>query len=284
MGVLALDVSGYGVVMSADSQPVALLDGETRVLNTTGQQNRNPILIREEGGFVGLVGFVGTEKIDGIPTRDWLRAFGDKRPQETLPEYANSLAAALSKEWQEHGLSSALEVFISGVENADVRFWYVRNSQGLYDHDWTFKKPSAQFRAVDDLDQNYIAQDLHPGQTKEQLLKSRMYHFRQGVLRPAALVFDAFSLIMNSIYASGVPGFEPIDSLDDLAYFARQRIEFLKRLHSAQHGIYKQRPAPIGGKVHVFGVKVDGELREYPKQRDQARTLVLGRTNRCNFA
>jgi hypothetical protein len=39
MGLLAVDVSAFGVVMSADSQPVELLDGETRVL---AQARRTP--------------------------------------------------------------------------------------------------------------------------------------------------------------------------------------------------------------------------------------------------
>jgi hypothetical protein len=52
----------------------------------------------------------------------------------------------------------------------------------------------------------------------------------------------------------GADGFEPVSSLDDLAYFARQRMEFLKRLSSKKHGIYTKAPAPLGGEVHVVGV------------------------------
>ena len=273
MALLALDVSTYGVVMSADSQPAELLDGENRILTSGAQRTRNPLLIRVGGGFTGLTGYVGTEYIGGAKTRDWLSAFGQEHPNEDLVAYANGLATALTEEWQRLGLSSALEIFISGVENGDVRFWYVRNSQGLYDHDWTFKQPSTEFRAVDDLDPNYIARDLQPGQTKAQLLQTRMYSFREGVLLPAAHVFNAFSEIIETIYAHGIDGFEPIASLDDLAYFVRQRMEFLKRLYSAGHGIYKNPPAPLGGAVHVIGVKVDGEIREYPKLRGQAKTL-----------
>ena len=35
MGLLALDVSAHGVVMSADSQLVECLDGENRVITLT---------------------------------------------------------------------------------------------------------------------------------------------------------------------------------------------------------------------------------------------------------
>jgi hypothetical protein len=121
---------------------------------------------------------------------------------------------------------------ISGVEDDQVRFWFVRNSQGLHDHDWTYKPPRSEFQAVNDLDDNYMPRDLRPGQTKEQLLQTRLYSFRQGALLPAAPVFDAFGVILRTIYAHGVEGFEPVASLDDLAYYARQRMEFLKRLYS----------------------------------------------------
>jgi hypothetical protein len=120
-------------------------------------------------------------------------------------------------QWQRLGLPSVLEIFISGVEGGEVRFWYVGNSKGLYDHDCTVKQPTSEFRAVDDLDVNYIPQDLGAGQTKEQLLKTHFYSFRQGVLLPAAPVFDAFRTILGPIYAHGGDGFEPVLSLDDLA-------------------------------------------------------------------
>jgi len=274
MGLVALDVSAFGVVMSADSQPVEFVDGENRVLTTTTQRTtRNPILIRVGGGFRGLTGYVGTERIGGATTRDWLSQFGQDHADDDLGSYANALAAALTEEWQLFGVASVLEILIGGVETGDVQFWYVRNSQGLREHDWTYEAPSAQFSAVPDLDANYVARDLQPGQTKDELLQTRMYSFRQGVLLPAAHVFNAFSEIIGAIYTHGIDGFEPIASLDDLAYFARQRMEFMKRLYSAKHGIYKDSPSPLGGVVHVLGVTVDGEIREYPKIRGQARTL-----------
>jgi hypothetical protein len=275
MGLLAVDVAGFGVVMSADSQRVELLDGEHRVL-AGGPRTRNPILLREGGGFTGLVGYVGTEEIGGKNMRDWLDAFSANHANETVAEYANALAAALTSEWQQLGLVSILEVFITGVKDGDLQFWYVRNSQGLYDHDWTFKPPSAEFRAVNDLDENYVPRDLQPGQTKEELLQTILYSLREGVLLPAAPVFDAFATILGTIYAHGVDGFDPVASLDDLAYFARQRMEFLKRLYSNKHGIYRKSPAPLGGTVHVLGVTPQGAIREYPKQRAQVKTLRSG--------
>lgn len=274
MGVLALDIGHFGAVMSADSQPVQILHGSNRVI-AGGSLSRNPIVRRVGGGFRGLTGFVGTETIDEEPTGEWLEAFGRAHPDASVGDYSKTLAAELTRQWQRHGLSSVLEIFVSGVEGAEVRFWYVRNSQGLYDQNFTFKQPSSEFRAVDDLDQNYIGPNLKAGQSKEQLLQTRLYSFRQGVLLPAAPVFDAFTGILATIYAQGIEGFEPVASLNDLAYLARQRLEFLKRLYSAKHGIYKKPPAPVDGIVHVYGVSRHGEIREYGKHRNQVRILPL---------
>ena len=58
------------------------------------------------------------------------------------------------------------------------------------------------------------------------------------------------------------------------------RIEFLKRLYSDRHGIYKKSPAPLDGDVHVFGVGLDGQIRQYPKIRTQAKTLRPARPGR----
>jgi hypothetical protein len=272
LGLLAVDVSRFGVIMSADSQPIELRDRETRVLAQAGQRRtRNPIVTRDGGGFTGLVGFVGTETIGGHTTRDWLSRFGISHAEDDLRTYAKALGDELTTQWRTLALVSVLEILITGVENGDVRFWFVRNSNGLYEDEWTYRAPLPDFSVVDDLDANYIPTDLQPGQSKEDLLQTRMYSFRLGSLLPAAPVFDAFARILDNIYAHGIAGFEPLASLDDLGYFARQRMEFMKRLYSPTHGIYKTSPAPVGGDVHVFGVTRDGEVRKYPKVRSQAR-------------
>ncbi len=70
-----------------------------------------------------------------------------------------------------------------------------------------------------------------------------------------------------TLYGHGIDGFTPIASLDDLGHFARQRLEFVKRLYSKKHGIYRKPLGPIGGKVHVVGVGRDGAIRKYSKIR-----------------
>jgi hypothetical protein len=258
--------------MSADSQPIEALGRQTRVLRQQGGLTRCPIVIRNEGGFVGFSGYVGTEEIAGSPTRDWLTAFGLRHAGLSLADNATALGRELTAVWTSLDLQSVLEILISGVENGDVRFWYVRNSQGLNNRDWTYKPPKQDFDVVDDLDGRYVPRDLQPGQTKEELLRERTYSFRQGVLLPAAPVFDAFSQILAMLYTHGIDGLEPVGSQDDLAYFARQRME-LKRLSSKKHGIYTKSPAPLGGEVHVLGVDRNGEIKTYPKIRAQAKVL-----------
>jgi hypothetical protein len=117
--------------MSADSQPIQALDGETRVLARPGERReRNPILTRQEGGFSGFTGFVGTEEIGKRTTRDWLTSFGSRHPGASLPDYALALGEELTTEWRRNKLDSVLEILITGVlDDGNVQFWFVRNSQ-----------------------------------------------------------------------------------------------------------------------------------------------------------
>jgi hypothetical protein len=272
VGLLALDVSRFGVVMSADSQPVELFDGRTRVVRRPGTLNRNPIIVRRAGGFTGLLGYVGREAILKQLTRDWLQGFSTKHPTESLSDFCGALAEELTETWQRQRWRSALWIFVSGIEGQELRFWYVCNVKDV-NVNGTYISPQPTFKAINDLDKNYIQRDLVPGQTKEQLLKTRMYNFRNGALNPSALIFDVFSEIMKVIYGQRLAGFPPIRSLDDLAFLDRQRMEFTKRLYSPKHGIAKATSAAIAGEVHVMGVTRSGEIREYPKLRSQVKTI-----------
>lgn len=55
-------------------------------------------------------------------THEWLEALGRSHPAEPLADYCHTLAEELSREWQRLGLASVLEIFVSGVEGAEVRF------------------------------------------------------------------------------------------------------------------------------------------------------------------
>jgi hypothetical protein len=267
LGVLTVEITVFGVVMSADSQQIEALAGNTRVLSIPGQRSRNPILKRSAGGFTGLVGFVGTEEIGGKATRDWLNAFGLRHPTAPLADYADTLAQELTAEWQRYGLRSVLEILIAGDEGGDIQFWYVRNSAGFDPSTGLYFAPKADFDAVPDLDRNYVPNDLLAGETKEELLQRHPYSFWQGVLMPASAIFSVFRDILSILYAHGIPGFAPVASLDDFGYFVRQRLEFVKRLYDNKKGIYALPAAPIGGVVHVVGVDRQGGFHPYPKNR-----------------
>ena len=258
--------------MSADSQPVELLDGRIRILHSKGSRSNDPIIVRRGGGFVGLVGYVGRVRIGGMSTRAWLERFSAQHPADSLPAYCSALASALTSQWQRQRLKSGLWIFLTGIEDGDVRFRFVCNVGGV-NEDGTYKEPSETFIDVNDLDENYIPRDLAPGQTKEQLLKTRIYFFRNGVLRPTAQIFDAFSSITQAIQSQRIPGFRPIRSLDDMAFVARQRMEFAKRLYSSDHGIYTASSPGIAGVVHVLGVTRGGEIMRYRKLRQQIKSM-----------
>jgi len=280
MGLLAVDVSMHGVVMSADSQPVEILGGENRVLATTGRQNRDPIVMRSGGGFVGLVGFAGTEVVENMETAAWLRRFSAEWPDDDIGTFCDRLAATLTDVWQRDRLPSILELLLTGEVNGDVQFWFVRNSQGLRDADWTHEPPADVFVTKNDLDHptdGYIQRDRAAGETKDDVLQRVTYSFRQGVLVPGAAVFTGFSAILGSMYQGRVAGFAPIASLDGLGHFARVRMEFLKRLCTAKYGIYDENTStPIGGEVHVYGVGRDGGISKYSKGRNDTRILRPG--------
>jgi hypothetical protein len=59
------------------------------------------------------------------------------------------------------------------------------------------------------------------------VLRERIYSVRQAALLPAAPIFDAFTAILDTVYLHRVEGSGPLASLDDVAYFARQRMHDL---------------------------------------------------------
>lgn len=264
MGLISVDVFADGVVMCGDSQGIEILGGKLNIEAGAAHRNRNPIVVRRGGGFTGLVGSVGTEEIEGTQTATWLKSFSEGMPDADLKKFCNALADRLTEIWKRDGMKSILEILVTGVVDEDVQFWYVRNSDGLagFGH----ATPAASFSSVNDLDVNYLPRDISPGESKRSLLSRVAYSFWQGVHFPASVVFQGFQEIMRPIYASGVDGFVAISSLDDFGFYARVRMELLKRLYSPTHGIYaKGQTPPVDGVVHTYGVALDGEVRRYVK-------------------
>jgi hypothetical protein len=277
MGFLAVDVSAFGVVMSADSQRVDISDGKNQVIKSRGTERRNPIVVRVGGGFVGLVGFAGTEAIQGLETAEWLRRFITDTSGDDVATFCGRLGKRLTEIWLDDGLKTVMEILVSGEVGGDVQFWYVRNSAGLRLNG--FHNASAdKFAVVNELDDGYIPKDSQPGEAKADVLRRLMYSIRQGVLLPASPVFDGFANLMGTLYGGQVAGFDPMSSLDDVGQYARVRMEFLKRLCSSKHGIYAPHAdSPVGGDVHVYGVTVSGEVREYVKARHDVKIVRPGR-------
>jgi hypothetical protein len=276
MGLLTVDVTMHGVVMSADSQLVEIAAGVNHP--SPGSRRRNPIVVREGGGFTGLVGFAGTEQVEGKTTRDWLDGFSKASPNDDVGTFCRRLAAALTHVWQRDGMSSILEVLVTGEVNGDLQFWYVRNSAGLRPSDWVHNAPAPTFTTENDLDHNYIAPDIRRGETKDDVLLRRSYSFRQGVLVPAAFIFDGFTQLLDAMRVGGVPGFRPLATLDDVGQFALMRMEVLKRLCDPAKGIYASGvPRTVAGVAHVYGVGRKGEVRAYPKGLQHIKTIRAGR-------
>jgi len=263
--------------MSADSQRVEIREGAFSV-DTAGGRVRDPIIVRNGGGFVGLVGFVGTERVEGIETKAWFDRFSKAWPDDDLTTFCERLAAELTHVWIEGGLDSILEILVTGEAGGELAFWYVRNSSGFRPEDGQFAAPADAFAAVDDL-ANYLKRDGNPGESAIDVLSRITYSFRQGILLPASPVFDGFAQLLQTLWTGRVQGFAPLGSLDDVGHFARVRMEFLKRLCTAKYGIYREGvPTPIGGEVHVYGVGSDGRIAEYVKQQNMTKTILDGRS------
>jgi hypothetical protein len=264
MGLITVDVFADGVVMCGDSQGIEILGGTHHIETGGGRRTRNPIVVHRGGGFTGLVGSVGTEQIEGTRAAAWLKSFSDGMPGVDHESFCPALAARLTEIWKRDDMKSILEILVTGVVDGDVKFWYVRNRDGL--SGFGHSPPAVSFRSENDLDLNYVPPALRHGESKRSLLSRVMFSFWQGVHFPASVVFQGFQDIMGPIYASGVDGFVTISSLDDLGFYARVRMEFLKRLYSPTHGIYaKGQTPPVGGDVHTYGVALDGEVRRYVK-------------------
>jgi hypothetical protein len=132
------------------------------------------------------------------------------------------------------------------------------------------------FRAVNDLDENYMPDYAAEGLSKAETLDRITFNFRNGALMPASILFDAFNALVLRVVQLGVPGFAPVSregyDLLQYAYVARQRMEFVKRLFSPTHGIYSQSAIPlIDETVNVYALAPDGEFTVNPKIVQQAK-------------
>lgn len=264
MGLLTVDVTALGVVMSSDSQPIEIVSGNIRVLDFGGERRRDKMIERHGGGFDGLIGYVGTEQVGTKTTRAFIDRVSHGAPDLPLAEFAEHLARELSAAWIAHELTTGLWVFLAGAEDGELRFWFAVNCDftgGLYTN------VRCAFTVVNDLDEHAVPRVMREGgfNSKAEVLANRTLLFRNGALLPAATIFDDFTALIERVYVGGYDGFDRILTLDDYAYLVRMRQEFIKRMFDNSKGIYRNDNPPIGGVIFVRAVSPDGAVSKYEK-------------------
>jgi hypothetical protein len=270
MGLIACDVTSSCVVMSADSQDIVLTEGRVDPVGTGGHRKKDKIIRLRSDAFSALIGYVGTEAIDSVPTRAWIHRFIAQRSASSrFADFCTELGAALSKAWEADGLDTCLWVFIAGYEKGEgPYFWYVVNATG-HDGVGHYSGISHEFRVVNDLDVNYIPRYNQGGAlTKEQVLSRTTFQFYNGAIFPGSVVFQAFTRIVEQVLQLAVPGFAHPMTVERFVLVIRQRMEFLKRLYSPTHGFYASNAVPlVGGVVHVYALDPGGQFYGASKQQ-----------------
>jgi hypothetical protein len=263
MGLLTVDVTSGGVVMTSDSQPIRLTEGAVEVLESKGVRRRDPMIQRKGTEFGGLLGFVGTEKIGSRATREVLEKVNGETTDLGVHAFRKELAARLSDLWREHGLESCLWVFVAGSVAGEPHFSYVVNGTlGAGNKYWDI---TPAFKEVNDLDETHVLPLLNEYGTKANVLAHRAFAFRNGALEPAFAILNDYTAMMERLYSGGYEGFSPEMSLDDYAALVRVRQEFVKRLFDPSKGVWRGAAPPIGGEVYARLVDTGGVVSDHPK-------------------
>jgi len=263
MGLLFLDITPKGIIMGSDSNDVIIYNNRLRVPKK--HQNKEKIVKIKIAKFKGLLGYVGTEKIGKTEMRGWLEAFGHRNKGLKLVDYCEKLAIELSNEWDKHRLKSGLWIFIAGYEDIEERFYYINNIGHLDTSTGLYSQISKNFKAVDDLDRNYINPMLVNGLTKKDVIKGTIFNFRKGAIVPFAQIYGKFDEILKILISTGDVGFKKINKLEKYSFIARQRLEFIKRLYSKKHGIYRKEDSAIGKEVSVYSIDKKGTIYKCSK-------------------
>ncbi len=255
--------------MGSDSINVLLLNGSYKVCRGERCYTRSSkIFPIKLNSFKGLLGYVGTERIIKMQMRDWLVHFTQMNGHLTLPLFCKRLADDLSMVWKRGRLRTGLWVFIAGYENRDPKFWYINNIGNLDQDTLRYSRIGPDFFPVNDLDNNYISEiTRRTGFNKVQIMKMHQFNFRNGVLFPFLAVYQHYTALIKHLLQGADPGFKTPRRLKHAAFLYRQRFEFLKRLFSAKHGIYRKRNAPVGGEIKVFTVSPSGSIHECYKEQ-----------------
>lgn len=183
MGLLFCDVTPKGVVMGSDSQDIVLIDNGYRIPRRESFR-KDKILIAQAGAFKGLLGYVGTESIAGIPARSWLEQFGQSHNTFSLADFCRELANELSRDWSKREFVSGLWIFVAGYEQREPCFWYINNISSHDRRTGFYQGIIRNFMPVNDLEENYIKPKVRDGLTREGVLKNTLFHFRNGIISP----------------------------------------------------------------------------------------------------
>ncbi|MGH9813190.1 MAG: hypothetical protein ACRD4T_08650, partial [Candidatus Acidiferrales bacterium] len=251
MGLLFVDVGPRGIVIGSDSQDVILYNNRYRIRSSSSFR-KDKVLQLQLPKFGGFLGYIGTENIGQESMRNWLDRFVNANSATKLDSFCNALAQSLSREWQKRNLKSGLWVFVTGYENRKPRFWFVNNIDSMDLKTGLYFGIRGNFKAVNDLEENYIKPRLQQGMSRKKLLKGTIFHFRNGVIFPFAQVYTEFNRILESLAHGPDRGFGRIRTLRRFAFAARQRLELVKRLYSKKHGLYQKTESPIEGEVNIY--------------------------------
>lgn len=263
MGLLTLDVTELGVVMTSDSQPIEIVSGAINIVEAEFRR-RDKIIEHHSSDFDGLIGYVGTEEIGASLTRTFLAHLSANAVGLSLDDFCERLQHELSAAWVTHDLTSALWVFVAGTERGELRFRYLVNADML---GHLYVNVSTGFRLVDDLDSVVIPRAMAEtgATTKAAAMRGRLFFFRNGALLPAAMLFDSFTRLMEDVYGGGFDNFERVSSLGHYGALVRMRQEFIKRMFEPSKGLYSGEIPPIGGTIYVRSVDLEGVIRDHGK-------------------
>lgn len=249
--------------MGSDSNDIIIYDNRLKVPKK--HQNKEKIIKVKIVKFKGLLGYVGTEKIGKTEMRGWLEAFEQKNQTLELENYCEKLAIELSEKWKKHKLKSGLWIFVAGYEGKEERFYYINNIGDMDLNTGLYTQIGKKFKVVNDLDNNYINPRLVGGLTKKDIIKKTIFNFRNGAIVPFAQIYSKFDEILKILISTGDNGFKKINKLEKYSFIARQRLEFIKRLYSKKHGIYKKEDSTIGKEVSVYSINKNGIIYKCSK-------------------
>ncbi len=267
IGLITVDVTPLGVVIAGDSQPVDMF-AQHHVIYTQGKKTRAPIVRLYARDFTGFAAYVGTEKISGLATGDWLKNTLKSHYASPLTDICELLASTLTEAWT--ASDTHLSIFVTGYEGTEPRFWYISN--GDVPHPATTAIPHT-FEPVDNLGAAYANEQAESAETLEAFVARKQPSYRRGVMAAAA-IFDKFTTLIGELMQDPEhPQVAPLDTLDRYAAYVKFRFEFTKRVYDPEYGIGIDRHRPVDGNIHVYSVDPSGVPRVHPKHVGQSSVL-----------